>query len=218
MGVTDEAYPYEGIMMDYMDNTPTCDKSLITKIEKANKEDKFAHIEGYQMVAMGEEYEDLMATVLLKNGPLAVAINANGMEYYEFGITGCESIAGSTYCEAGSISTSTPCDPTSLDHGVLAVAYGVQEGTDYWVIKNSWGSEWGEDGYYRQTRGDNHCGVANMVVHSVYKDSGEDNKHAEHTSHKAGVAKSEHQEAVEEREESKSSKKSSSKKSKKSGH
>jgi len=216
--VTDEAYPYEGIMMDYMDNTPTCDKSLITKIEKANKEDKFAHIEGYQMVAMGEEYEDLMATVLLKNGPLAVAINANGMEYYEFGITGCESIAGSTYCEAGSISTSTPCDPTSLDHGVLAVAYGVQEGTDYWVIKNSWGSEWGEDGYYRQTRGDNHCGVANMVVHSVYKDSGEDNKHAEHTSHKAGVAKSEHQEAVEEREESKSSKKSSSKKSKKSGH
>merc|ERR1711988_1778190 len=128
-------------------------------------------------VAMGEEYEDLMATVLLKNGPLAVAINANGMEYYEFGITGCESIAGSTYCEAGSISTTTPCDPTSLDHGVLAVAYGVQEGTDYWVIKNSWGSEWGEEGYYRIERGDNHCGVANMVVHSVYKDSGITNKH-----------------------------------------
>merc|ERR1711998_138045 len=177
--VTDEAYPYEGIMMDYMDNTPTCDKSLITKIEKANKEDKFAHIEGYQMVAMGEEYEDLMATVMLKNGPLAVAINANGMEYYEFGITGCESIAGSTYCEAGSIST-------------------------------SWGSEWGEDGYYRQTRGDNHCGVANMVVHSVYKDSGVDNKHSIHEGHVKGVAKTEHQEAVEARTESKKSSKKSS--------
>merc|ERR1711988_768025 len=137
------------------DNTPTCDKSLITKVEKGDKDSKFAHIEGYQMVAMGAEYEDLMATVMLKNGPLAVAINAAGMDYYEFGITGCESIAGTTYCEAGSISTSTPCDPTSLDHGVLAVAYGVQEGTDYWVIKNSWGSAWGEEGYYRQTRGDN---------------------------------------------------------------
>merc|ERR1711988_145900 len=202
--------------MDYEQDTPTCKTTLIN--EHLENDQEIAHIEGYQMVAMGSDYENLMATVLVKNGPLSVAINANGMEYYEFGITGCESIAGSEYCEAGSISTSTPCDPTSLDHGVLAVAYGVQEGTDYWVIKNSWGSEWGEDGYYRQTRGDNHCGVANMVVHSVYKDSGVDNKHAEHTSHKAGVAKSEHQEAFEEREESKSSKKSSSKKSKKSGH
>ena len=39
---------------------------------------------------MGAEYEDLMATIMLKNGPLSVAMNANGMEYYEFGITGCE--------------------------------------------------------------------------------------------------------------------------------
>merc|ERR1711998_301432 len=103
---------------------------------------------------MGEDYEDMMATALLKNGPLSVAINANGMEYYE----------------AGSISTSTPCDPTTLDHGVLAVAYGVQDDTDYWVIKNSWGTEWGEGGYYRVERGTDHCGVANMVVHSVYKE------------------------------------------------
>lgn len=134
-------------------------------------------MEGYQFVAMGEDYEDTMATVLLKNGPLSVAINANGMDYYKFGITGCETIAGTEYCEAGSIDTSTPCDPTSLDHGVLAVGYGVQNGTDYWVIKNSWGSDWGEDGYYRIERGTDHCGVANNVVHSVYKDSGVSNQH-----------------------------------------
>eukprot|EP00618_Florenciella_parvula_P001001 CAMPEP_0119521098 /NCGR_PEP_ID=MMETSP1344-20130328/36910_1 /TAXON_ID=236787 /ORGANISM="Florenciella parvula, Strain CCMP2471" /LENGTH=554 /DNA_ID=CAMNT_0007559041 /DNA_START=39 /DNA_END=1703 /DNA_ORIENTATION=- len=209
--VTDEAYPYKGIMMDYEDNTPSCDTALITKTLQADEDDKLAHIEGFQMVAMGDDYEDLMATVLLKNGPLSVAINANGMEYYEFGITGCETIAGETYCEAGSISTTTPCDPTSLDHGVLAVAYGVQDGTDYWVIKNSWGSEWGEEGYYRLTRGDNHCGVANMVVHSVYKNSGQDNKHEIHESHVKGVKKTEHVEEVEARQSSKkSSKKSSS--------
>ena len=126
---------------------------------------------------MGPDYEDSMATILLKNGPLSIGINANGMEYYEFGITGCETISGEEYCEAGSISTTTPCDPTYLDHGVLAVAYGVQNGTDYWVIKNSWGSDWGEDGYYRIERGSDHCGVANMVQHQVYKDSGFSNKH-----------------------------------------
>mmetsp|Transcript_75608 Transcript_75608/g.215140 ORF Transcript_75608/g.215140 Transcript_75608/m.215140 type:complete len:335 (+) Transcript_75608:197-1201(+) len=180
--VTDEAYPYKGIMMDYEDNTPSCDTALITKTLQADEDDKLAHIEGFQMVAMGDDYEDLMATVLLKNGPLSVAINANGMEYYEFGITGCETIAGEDYCEAGSIDDHSPCDPESLDHAVLAVGIGVQEGvqedtdssadsTQYWVIKNSWGEEWGEDGYYRLERGVNKCGVANMVVHSVVKDA-----------------------------------------------
>ena len=62
-----------------------------------------------------------------------------------------------------------PCDPTYLDHAVLAVGYGVQDGLEYWVIKNSWGEAWGEDGYYRMVKGVNHCGVANFVVHSTVK-------------------------------------------------
>lgn len=166
--VSDDSYPYKGIFMDYMEPTPTCDTDLLnSKLESHGS--NVAHISGYQMVAMGEEFEELMKVYLVKNGPLSLAINANGMEYYVHGITGCESIAGSEYCEAGSIDNHTPCDPEELDHGVLAVAYGIQEDTKYWVIKNSWGTSWGEGGYYRIERGSDHCGVANMVQHSVVK-------------------------------------------------
>lgn len=54
-----------------------------------------------------------------------------------------------------------------LDHAVLAVGYGTDNGKDYWKIKNSWSPGWGEDGYIRIARGNNECGVAEHMVFPV---------------------------------------------------
>lgn len=66
--------------------------------------------------------------------------------------------------------TSTSCGqgPMDVNHAVLAVGYGVSaEGTPYWLIKNSWGKSWGDEGYFRMELGKNMCGVATCASYPV---------------------------------------------------
>ncbi|XP_031285684.1 vignain-like [Pistacia vera] len=90
-------------------------------------------IDGYEMVPESDE-NSLMKAVA--NQPVAVAIDAGGkdFQFYSEGVFNGD------------------CG-TELNHGVAIVGYGeTQDGTNYWIVKNSWGTDWGEKGYLRMQR------------------------------------------------------------------
>ena len=90
--------------------------------------------------------EDEIKEFLYETGPLAIALNADYLSYYTGGIVDY---------------TSSQCPSSGINHAVTLVGYGTDEssGMDYWIIKNSWGSDWGEYGYFRIRRGNGTCGV-----------------------------------------------------------
>ncbi|KAF0290772.1 Cathepsin L [Amphibalanus amphitrite] len=99
-----------------------------------------ARLNGWVDIPSGDE--NSMMDALGSWGPVSVAIDASkqSFQFYSSGI----------YYEPS-------CSSQYLDHGVLAVGYG----DGYWLVKNSWGTGWGQSGYIYMTRnGSNQCGIA----------------------------------------------------------
>jgi len=108
---------------------------------------------GFVDVPAGDE--NALKSAIATQGPCSVAIDASH-ESFQFYNTG-------VYREP-------ECSPENLDHGVLAVGYGVDphSGEAYWLIKNSWGTSWGDGGFVKMARNEeNMCGVASAASYPL---------------------------------------------------
>jgi len=123
-----------------------------------NATDKAANLTSWTDIPRGSE-ADLMKAVGTV-GPISVAIDASKptFHFYKKGI----------YHDK-------ECSSERLDHGVLAVGYGTKtppgddgKHRDFWLVKNSWGTTWGDKGYIKMARNKNNmCGIATQASYPV---------------------------------------------------
>lgn len=92
-----------------------------------------------------------MKSALAIHGPVSVAMHSKRLTfmYYKEGIY------------------SDPACSHQIDHAVVLVGYGTLNDRPYWVVRNSWGTEWGLGGYFLLLRGVNQCGIANHAAYPV---------------------------------------------------
>lgn len=104
-------------------------------------------LSGYEIISTQDE--DEIKEYLYEKGPLAIGINGDLLMYYKGGILD---------------------DPAkTINHAVVLVGYGEENGIKYWIIRNSWGSSWGEKGYARIARGKGALSINKYVTTGLLK-------------------------------------------------
>jgi len=108
-----------------------------------NSGDVLAKISGWSYVTQSKD-ETAMMTWVTNSGPLSICVDASSWSSYTGGV----------------MSSCTD----SLDHCVQLTGYGTYSGESAWNVRNSWGSDWGEQGYIYLLRGQDTCGCAEVVT------------------------------------------------------
>ncbi|KAL5503219.1 hypothetical protein EMCRGX_G010136 [Ephydatia muelleri] len=103
------------------------------------------------MVVLQSGSEAALTAAVATAGPVAVTIAASSYDFmfYEGGIF-------------------SGCTNTSLNHSLLVIGYGTYNGREYWLLKNSWGSNWGMNGYAMIAKNkNNQCGIASRAAYPI---------------------------------------------------
>ena len=135
-----EDYPYVG-------EVQTC------KADKS-KYDSDVVISGWEKlgdpdVLIARLDEEEMKEFLYEKGPVGIILNSILLRQYTGGIIDVDD---------------SECSPSRLNHAVTLVGYGTEDGVPYWIIRNSFGSYWGENGYFRIYRGKGTCGLNQYAI------------------------------------------------------
>ncbi|XP_054854835.1 procathepsin L-like [Eublepharis macularius] len=117
-----------------------------------NQSELMAKVSGYFNVESGNA--TALKAALHKHGPVAVNIEASHKSFAFY--------ANGIYYEPDCGNHTV-----MLDHAVLAVGCGVLQGESYWLIKNSWSTYWGNDGYILMSMKKNNCGVATVATYPI---------------------------------------------------
>ncbi|XP_057296042.1 dipeptidyl peptidase 1-like [Hydractinia symbiolongicarpus] len=139
--ISEESYPYIG-------NDTKCDRS---KGGTRTYVSDYGYVGGFY----GGCNEALMIAYLVKQGPIAVSIEVyDDLFAYKGGI----------YHHTGLRYKFNPFEINN--HVVLIVGYGVENGEKFWIVKNSWGTTWGEDGFFRIRRGTDEIAIESIAVYA----------------------------------------------------
>eukprot|EP00727_Mastigamoeba_balamuthi_P005870 m51a1_g1902 hypothetical protein (358) ;mRNA; r:778488-779807 len=128
-------------------------------------------VTGYFTEKFDETVGSGLYSRLMQYGPLGIALNSRNLNGYKSGIV--VPTNNCLYTQSGSF---------GADHAVTLVGWGSQNGIQYWLVKNSWGTDWGEpkdfttggapQGYFRIQRGLNACHIADDVAVGAFAQYG----------------------------------------------
>jgi C1A family cysteine protease len=126
----------------YTAETGTCSFNQATIAAKLNPSNSWTYV-------TQNENEGEMVNYLVAHGPLSICVDASSWQFYTSGVL-----------------LASDCT-TSIDHCVDAVGYNLGANPSYWIVRNSWGTDWGLNGFIWLQYGQDTCAMAQVVTNAL---------------------------------------------------